>query len=907
MKHHHAAIRRWMVPLAVVIALAASSTSAQSIFREDFEGAATSWQIGAADTCYQIESHQRVREPVQAGVWSEALAINALDGTHVHFGRQIGTARVIDELSLSLAVLSDRSGLQLLARAVLPRCLDPQTGQPQSVLIHGTIYDQAGQWQQLVIDQVPQRLERQIRILQVGRAERIDPREAYIDAVSLNVYGGRGKTRVWIDELAVAGFVERGAVARIQDSNVQPAAHTESAQLPIHEVKLRGAVLSVDGRPFFPRLIEHRGEPLMKLRQLGFNGVKLTAPPDGTLLAEAADAGLWIVCPPPPLAPGARIGRQYDAVLAWNMGDALSQQELPTVEAAVRRLREADREARRPIVASAVSELAAYSDLTDLMLMGRQALGTSLELSDHATWHQQRSRLMRPGAPTWAWIQTQGDDASIAQAAAFASRPVSAGVDHAALRHLALTAVATGARGLVLQSQASLNSDAPGIEQRTASLKLLNLELSLIENWAAAGSFVTPATSSDPAITATVLQTDRARLLLPLRFGRGDQYVLDEGPGGDVTFVVPGVPESNDAFELTAAGLRPLSRRRVTGGMSVTLRDPPPAALIVLTQDPLVIDSLTRASAQQRRTAVELSRRLATAELAEVETIERRLTGHASTAGEARTWLNAAKQRMQQADAAISNNDYPQALRYYRETQHWLGKLRRTHWTQVAGSLPSAAALPLTAHYATLPECASMLPGLTSATAGQNLLAGGEFENLDELRRIGWRNTQLTQRRVASDVALTSEGPHGGTNCLRLRAVSQVSQEAPTLLEAPPAWITTPPVAVDPGTFVEIRGFVRVPRPIIGSVDGLLIVDSLGGDALAERVGQTRGWQQFTLYRAAPRGGNLTVTFALSGLGEALIDDVTIRPITLPPLNPLPPAPATAAPRAASSRWPTWR
>ena len=76
-----------------------------------------------------------------------------------------------------------------------------------------------------------------------------------------------------------------------------------------------------------------------------------------------------------------------------------------------------------------------------------------------------------------------------------------------------------------------------------------------------------------------------------------------------------------------------------------------------------------------------------------------------------------------------------------------------------------------------------------------------------------------------------------------------------------------------------IRGRVRVAAPVRGSVDGLMIVDSLGGEALAERFGETNGWEGFVLYRAAPRDCEITLTFALTGFGEALVDDVTIRTI----------------------------
>ena len=61
-----------------------------------------------------------------------------------------------------------------------------------------------------------------------------------------------------------------------------------------------------------------------------------------------------------------------------------------------------------------------------------------------------------------------------------------------------------------------------------------------------------------------------------------------------------------------------------------------------------------------------------------------------------------------------------------------------------------------------------------------------------------------------------------------------------------------------------------------------MITDSLGGAELAERVPVTSGWQEFTLYRGASKDSDVTVTFSLTGYGQALIDEVTIRTIDLP-------------------------
>ncbi len=84
---------------------------------------------------------------------------------------------------------------------------------------------------------------------------------------------------------------------------------------------------------------------------------------------------------------------------------------------------------------------------------------------------------------------------------------------------------------------------------------------------------------------------------------------------------------------------------------------------------------------------------------------------------------------------------------------------------------------------------------------------------------------------------------------------------------------------VEAGQIVCIHGWVQVPAAITGSTDGLLVVDSLSGECLADRIGQTKGWRQFALYRVAPRSGPMCVTFALSGMGEAWLDDVEIQVI----------------------------
>jgi hypothetical protein len=110
-----------------------------------------------------------------------------------------------------------------------------------------------------------------------------------------------------------------------------------------------------------------------------------------------------------------------------------------------------------------------------------------------------------------------------------------------------------------------------------------------------------------------------------------------------------------------------------------------------------------------------------------------------------------------------------------------------------------------------------------------------------------------------------------------LTATPLTPESPPAMIETPPVRFVSPTVPAQPGQLVCIHGWVKVPKPITGSVDGLMIYDNFGGEALADRIGQTAGWRPFILYRIAIQPGGVNVTFALTGLGEAQIDDVGIE------------------------------
>ena len=895
---------------AILIGLAIGGEPArgQGPWYEGFEGPQTSWSSAGGDARFEILSHQRVGDEAFTGDGSEKLVVSGTGGSQVHVSHDIGRPRVIDELSPSVRVKSDRAGLQILAQVVLTRTNDPRTGRPASVLVQGSSYTAVGRWQQLRIEGIPDQLERRARVLRAELGAGVDPREAYVERILLNVYGGPGVTNVWIDDLDVGGFVAAHPGTpdwAAAGSAAEPSRPVALPKVESHlggstprspdslqrQVSLEGSVLLANGEPLFPRMIEYQGEPLPLLKRLGFNAVWFAEPPSFEILDEASRQGLWLVCPPPhpfQSAGQARptalhpIGPRYDSVLAWDLGQGLSTGEQEATGQWASLVRTADRQRARPLICGPESDLRNYSRHVDFLMLGRSPLGTSLEMTDYGTWLRQRPRLARLGKRFWSTVQTQPAPSVRSQCRALGFGAASAGaVSVEQIRLLTYTAVAAGSRGLLFQSDSPLDAADADTRGRASALELLNLELTLIEPWLKVGDFVTTVEGSEPGIVGAVLRTDRAHLLLPVWAGPDSQFVPGQSAGNGVSFVVRGIPETNDAYLIVPGALEPLFHKQGAGGMRVTLDEFGLTSLVLLTAEPRVRSSVRRQADVVGRRAAQLQRELAARKLQAVEQVHQQLSTRTAPNPQLAAWLGAARQKIQFSDAALAGGDYPTAYLQAQRAMRPLRLLERAHWEAATRLLPSPVTSPAAVLFATLPCHWSLMERIASAQPGPNAVRGGDFEDLGTMLTAGWQHFQHPAPGVYAEAELASEAAHSGRFGLRL-AAQPISKEQPEILvESPPSWITAPAIPVQAGELVSIHGWARVPEPIRGSVDGLLIIDSLSGEPLAERIVQTADWREFTLYRIATEAGNLALTFALSGVGEAWVDDVTVRVVPM--------------------------
>ena len=869
---------------------------------EGFEGGRTRWSLAEADCSPRVAAHVIARDAAHRGHAGERIVLDAAVGSTLRLQFPITAASVIDEFRASVWVRANRPAVRLGVRIVLPNFPSRQTGHPIDVLVQGNASRHPDRWELLEAGDVAAGLQRQLSALRAQHGPAGTLAGAVATHIVLELYSAPGHYDLSLDDLHVQGVIPAGAPAGPEAASggaiaVQPAAFTEAvASMPAAttpNAALTRGVLEVEGLPFFPRSLDHNGEPLETIARLGFNCVRLATPATADLLADAQRAGVWLISPPPEL-PDIDIrdaeslpifSARWDRVLFWDMGSGLAENDVENLAERVRRVRTCDSRGNRPLIAAADSGLRSVSRHVDMLVARRTVLGTSLELLDYLAWLRERPRLTRPGTPILAALSTEIDPRTSRQAAALSGIGAQGlSVDPESLCLASLAAVSAGTRGILFSSTRRIDGDDHESKARAAASLSMNLQLKLLEPWGAAGRFAAAAQSSDPEVQAVVLEAARARMVVAWRCVQGSQIVARHYHGDiprnaqPLTLLVPGVPEAHQAWEVSPGGLRPLRHKRVTGGISLTLESFRAHSLVLLSGDPAVT-----AHVQERvRGLIPLemasARALADGVLADDASLLGRLPASALGNLPVAAMLAEAQQDVRQAEAAVA--DPAVAIEGLRRAAAIGGQVERLAWERGVLATGSMVASPLSTSDATLAEHWRFIDALSSTAPTTELLVGGGMERIEDLAGAGWRHFALEQQALRTAVEIDRSQPAVGKGSLTMKAEPISAADAPVVVETPPVWVTTPAVRAPAGRLLEIQARVWVPRAIKGSVDGLLVFDSIGGPALAERVGMTPAWRRLVLYRIVPADAAeepLTVTFALTGMGEARIDDVSIR------------------------------
>ncbi len=865
---------------------------------ETFDGSETGWMTSSTHIDCAIEpgswQQNRIVDP-ESNASYEQIDFIAGHGSHLMLSHPVTPSFVIPELQAAVRIRSPRHGVRLHARVVLPHN-QMSDGQTMTVVLDGPESKQQGNLETLTFSgerSLNKLLKAQLWLLRSKHNQEVTLRDAYVDQLMLNVYTGQGKSSVQIDHLKLDGVVEASEIAKKQytaddsvrnirsvikdGSGIRQASSTAGKSLVVRD----GTVILVNEKPFFPKIIEHNGQSFEYLKAIGFNTIELKSNATATELAKAKKLGLWLIVPPPASVGVEPIGFEYDCVLAWSVGRELTARHESRIRQRIREIRETDSRQGRPIFGHSVSHWSLIAQQVDIHSIGLQTIGSSYLLSQYSDWLSARSQAIGSSKPICADVQTEMNEAVLNQTAAIFGQAPPTPIEFQQLKSIATEAIVSGARCLRFRSRNRLDGDDPESRLRSLTIEYVNRWLDQIEPWISGGVVLgkLPTTTREgQALEITALATDKARLLLVQRPTHHEQFWAGDCPALPVTIVDSDTIYTHRVYQLTDAELAPLSTRRTAEGTAITIDRAPFMMTLVMTQDGKLINQLTNSfESNGKQSMFDMHMSITQQWLAieqllsgQMERLSKNTAGGSGAINEAVTALQSARQLSQQ-------KSYSQATPFLNRADERLAFFRRDLQATALGTFQSKTSSPLTMHVALVPLHWVLAGQIPRSESGINHLAAGDFEDLDLMKRSGWSNSRVEDQRLRTHVELSQDAPKDGKTGLKLTASGSVE-----MVESVPLWVTSPPIRVKTRQLVRIHGWVNVPQVIAGSEAGFRIVDSIGGMSLAETIPVTQGWQEFTLYRNAVNDTQLKINFELTGIGEAMIDEVTVQVIDLP-------------------------
>jgi hypothetical protein len=881
-----------------------AQASGQQIHRNQFETRDTSWLKGNADAPFTELVHEISDATAHTGQSSEHLQINCQQGSHVYYVYPTSPAPISDELNISLWLKGNRPGMQVLARLVLPKEPNPTNLQePLTTLLHGDLYQESSRWHRLELRRPAKLARQQQQVLRAQMKRDVDLTDAYIDQLILNVYSGPGLADIWIDDLEIGPVLENNPFRTTSRSAGPVKLLGPSGPYPVGRsaaIELNRGQLLVNGKPFFFRGIRHSDTPLKVLREAGFNTIWFDHSTSSALMEEAVNRGFWLVPALPALDNDVRLAAaeslkqeiarflERDAVLFWDVGGGLTEEQGPQVSQIVQLVHGAD--AQHPVGADVWDGFRPYCHDLDLLGVHRWPLMTGLELTQFRRWLNQRRLLTRANTFMWTWVQTHLPDW---YTTLVYDRPGAAGFDEPVgpqpeqIRLLTYLAISAGYRGLGFWSDRFLADSHQG-RDRLLAMALLNLELRLLEPLLMTadepGSDETSwLKTSSPDVRAAVLRSDRGMVVLPMWTGNYAQFVPGQAALANMTITVPQVPDGTMAWEVSPAGVRCLRQERVVGGTRITLPEFGLTAMIVFTGDSgpngvvVRFQELTRQSA---KIAAQWAHDLAEEEIRKVTRIEEQLERLGHIQPDSRKLLEDAHRRLDRCTDQWNKGDYREAFAEGERALRPLRILMRAQWEAAVKDLTAPVASPYAVSFYTLPRHWAFIERIHRARAAANVLPNGDFEANPAQAADSWQPQETSLDEVTMTARRVTSEPKEGKQCLMLSIEPRLAQgRPPDALERTFLAFNSPSVHLQPGTLVRISGWVRVPKPITASADGALFYDSAGGEPLAIRLLEPTVWKQFTLYRQVPSSGSIYVTLALTGLGTVYFDDIRIEPL----------------------------
>ena len=134
------------------------------VLRDGFETQQPVWEREESDAVIRLIEHDRSQRAAHGGRLSEHFHFEAGPGSQFFVSYATPKIPISEDSTIVLYVRSDRPGVRIHAKIVLPADVDPDTLTPSYVLVPGTVFDQVDRWQRLELLELMPAIERQARV-----------------------------------------------------------------------------------------------------------------------------------------------------------------------------------------------------------------------------------------------------------------------------------------------------------------------------------------------------------------------------------------------------------------------------------------------------------------------------------------------------------------------------------------------------------------------------------------------------------------------------------------------------------------------------------------------------------------------------------------------------------------------
>ena len=936
-------VRSCLLSLLLISAIPASMGYGSEV-RIGFDEPKTSWLLSYPMDAAKLIKHQRSAKVKAKGERSESIQMQiAKPRVEIYCLLKIPPVRALDSFRVSMSCLCNQSRVQLAVRVVFPHAVDPSTGTTLTTRLKGSFSTKVGEWNQLTCTTTSRQIRDQLFLLRkrLNRPQLTD-RDAYIDRIYLGCNAQQGKLHLFLDELVMSPVVPANEKAKLV--NFEQEEQLDS------RVDFRLDRLKVDQRPFFPRFVRwHQEEPHM-LKELGMNVVKIPDYRDQDLMKRLQSVGLNCMASPPKALTRQQdvlqedeasllpFSKETDPILFWYTGTLVSSSQKEEFLSWIKQIRNADHYANRPILADVSGEERLYSRYLSMMGVSRHLLHSDFSFERYQQWLQRKRKLARPGAFTWTWIQVEADPRLNLQRKQMGKRSLF--VEPEQIRLQVYSALCAGFLGIGYWTNQSLEGTEAGKAETRAILSQLNLELGLLEPFLATGTLRAPialhvkvpptakqehvrplgvfqnspeTTDSQNPRTASLssridpflnsegdspakaeshykaaqIQSEYGTLILPVIPGKDSQFVPEAFPHAKVELIIPGVPESSTAWEITPTRFRNLPGKWVAGGLQLELDQFDQTAAILVCSSTKVQQELKQQIPKIAAKSAHYERILASEKLKRVRTIDHELRSLGYGHGEAFALIEQAEHFLNASQRALDFQDFHSSRLYARSATRALRTLQTHYWKEAVQKLSSPISSPYTICFQSLPDHWKLLRRLNSQPERENLLRSGDFEDVDTMIAEKWEHQQSNIPGLFAHADLYPAGRHGSYS-LRLEAIPAPGAKLPQVINQSPIKVITPEMSVHAGQIVSVSGWVKVVEPGRGNLEGAILYDNIGGMVTGLRWFEKCDWKPFHFVREVSTSGPFRLTMALNGMGAIQFDHlkVMVTGSQLPPIIP---------------------